>query len=65
MIGETEPKTSLPTAGTGVYHVPDRLTGLEELEELRRICSNRIWNFVRPFIDEIGRGRTERFRFSG
>jgi len=30
-----------------VFQVPDRVTGLEEVEELRRICPGRIWNFVR------------------
>ena len=29
------------------YSVPDRNTGLLELEELRRTCPGRIWNFVR------------------
>ncbi len=29
------------------YHVPDRVTGLQEVEELRRLCPGRIWNFVR------------------
>lgn len=28
------------------YLVPDRVAGLEELEELRSICPKRIWNFV-------------------
>ncbi|CAL1696562.1 unnamed protein product [Somion occarium] len=28
------------------YTVPDRLTGLQELEELRELCPGRIWNFV-------------------
>lgn len=28
------------------YHVPDRATGLQELEELRRLCPHRTWNFV-------------------
>ena len=28
------------------YRVPDRVTGLTELEELRRICPGRTWNFV-------------------
>ena len=28
------------------YDVPDRLTGLQEVEELRRLCPHRIWNFV-------------------
>jgi len=29
------------------YLVPDRKTGLEGLAELRRLCPNRTWNFVR------------------
>ncbi|OJT12606.1 Asparagine synthetase domain-containing protein C4F6.11c [Trametes pubescens] len=28
------------------FDVPDRLTGLQELEELRRLCPNRTWNFL-------------------
>ncbi|KAI0639221.1 asparagine synthase-domain-containing protein [Trametes polyzona] len=28
------------------YDVPDRLTGLQEVEELRRLCPNRRWNFL-------------------
>lgn len=28
------------------YLVPDRVTGLSELEELRRLCPRRQWNFV-------------------
>ncbi|KAG9094355.1 hypothetical protein FS749_012640 [Ceratobasidium sp. UAMH 11750] len=34
------------TKGLGEYDVPDRLTGLEEVEELRRLCPHRQWNFV-------------------
>jgi len=51
---------------TLAYMVPDRVTGLQELEELRRLCPGRVWNFVRcsfslhAFIAEtdslIGRG---------
>ena len=29
------------------YLVPDRMTGLTEVEELRRVCPGRTWNFVR------------------
>lgn len=29
------------------YMVPDRKTGLEELEELQKLCPGRTWNFVR------------------
>ncbi|KAJ8084263.1 hypothetical protein PM082_003031 [Marasmius tenuissimus] len=28
------------------YNVPDRLTGFQEVEELRRLCPGRKWNFV-------------------
>ncbi|KAI0095300.1 asparagine synthase-domain-containing protein [Irpex rosettiformis] len=28
------------------YDVPDRVTGRQELEELRRLCPDRTWNFV-------------------
>lgn len=28
------------------YMVPDRVGGLEELEELRKVCPDRVWNFV-------------------
>ncbi|CEL57641.1 Asparagine synthetase domain-containing protein 1 OS=Danio rerio GN=asnsd1 PE=2 SV=1 [Rhizoctonia solani AG-1 IB] len=31
---------------TGTYNVPDRLTGLEQLDELRKLCPYRKWNFV-------------------
>ncbi|CAE6338642.1 unnamed protein product [Rhizoctonia solani] len=31
---------------TGTYDVPDRLTGLQQLEELQRLCPHRKWNFV-------------------
>ena len=34
------------TANLDPYAVPDRLTGLEEVEELRRLCPGRKWNFV-------------------
>ncbi|KAF8587363.1 hypothetical protein K439DRAFT_1407774 [Ramaria rubella] len=34
-----------------IYDVPDRLSGLEELEELRQLCPGRQWNFVEVDID--------------
>lgn len=34
------------TVNLDPYAVPDRLTGLEEVEELRRLCPGRKWNFV-------------------
>ncbi|EIN13561.1 asparagine synthase [Punctularia strigosozonata HHB-11173 SS5] len=37
----------LPAAnGGGAYMVPDRVTGLTEVEELKRVCPGRTWNFV-------------------
>jgi len=29
-----------------LYEVPDRITGTTEVEELRRLCPGRTWNFV-------------------
>lgn len=29
-----------------LYEVPDRITGKSEVEELRRLCPGRTWNFV-------------------
>lgn len=55
----------LPVQYNPDYLVPDRVTGLSELEELRRLCPGRQWNFVglhgrmcaRRFNSEIsGRG---------
>ena len=42
---EKEQKNSEHTLES--YMVPDRVTGLQELEELRRLCPGRVWNFVR------------------
>ena len=49
------------------YGVPDRITGLEELEELRRLCQGRTWNFVsyvlllRKIHPEVKTGGDQRF----
>ncbi|KAI6031922.1 asparagine synthase-domain-containing protein [Pisolithus microcarpus] len=32
--------------GTASYLVPDRVTGLEEVDELRKLCPGRTWNLV-------------------
>ena len=32
--------------GAVSYLVPDRVTGLMEVEELKRLCPGRMWNFV-------------------
>lgn len=34
------------TVASPHYMVPDRVTGLQELEELRQLCPGRVWNFV-------------------
>lgn len=38
------------------WNVPDRLTGSETVEELRRLCPSRKWNFIETNItrDELG-----------
>ena len=44
---------TLPTAPS--YWVPDRVTGLQELEELRSLCPGRTWNFVEVNVPyEVG-----------
>lgn len=35
------------------YLVPDRVTGLEELVELRKLCPHRHWNFVSAFLYDL------------
>ncbi|KAI0786005.1 asparagine synthase-domain-containing protein [Abortiporus biennis] len=43
------------------YHVPDRATGLQEVEELRRLCPDRTWNFVEinvPYEESQGARQT-------
>ncbi|KAI0321107.1 asparagine synthase-domain-containing protein [Amylostereum chailletii] len=51
------------------YLVPDRLTGLQEVEELRRICPGRTWNFVEiniPFPEaQAARERVEAVMWPG
>ncbi|KAG8925968.1 hypothetical protein FRC01_009496 [Tulasnella sp. 417] len=41
-----EAEQESPEHGRPTYDVPDRLTGREEVEELRRCCPERTWNFV-------------------
>jgi hypothetical protein len=36
-----------PYDATNTYMTPDRETGLEQLDELQRLCPGRLWNFVR------------------
>jgi hypothetical protein len=40
-------------ASIDAYAVPDRLSGLAEVEELRRVCPGRTWNFVRPASSRV------------
>lgn len=37
----------------GIYDVPDRLTGREQVDELRRVCPGRTWNFVSSYIFRV------------
>jgi hypothetical protein len=41
---------SVTTQSSNSYRVPDRVTGLEETEELRRLCPGRVWNFVSSYL---------------
>ena len=50
---EAHHKISQPAVEKEPYLVPDRVTGLMELEELRRVCPGRIWNFVN-ILDYLG-----------
>lgn len=35
------------------YLVPDRISGLQELEEFRRLYPGRLWNFVSSFNSHL------------
>ncbi|CAG8578991.1 2066_t:CDS:10 [Funneliformis mosseae] len=39
-------KISQDVPKKSIYNVPDRLTGIQGVEELRKIAPDRIWNFV-------------------
>ncbi|KAL0575130.1 hypothetical protein V5O48_006834 [Marasmius crinis-equi] len=41
----TTPQTDTQVEASS-YMVPDRVTGLQEVEELRRLCPGRTWNFI-------------------
>lgn len=45
--GRVRPERNNVEVPEPTYMVPDRVTGLEELEELRALCPHRRWNFVR------------------
>ncbi|KAI6158748.1 asparagine synthase-domain-containing protein [Pisolithus thermaeus] len=38
-------RLGVTNGGTTSYLVPDRVTGLEEVDELRKLCPGRTWNF--------------------
>ncbi|KAI6045017.1 asparagine synthase-domain-containing protein [Pisolithus marmoratus] len=42
-VGET---MKVVDGETAPYLVPDRVTGLQEVDELRKLCPGRTWNFV-------------------
>ncbi|EAU92919.2 asparagine synthase [Coprinopsis cinerea okayama7 len=45
-LEDWQAKQNAPVEGKASYNVPDRKTGLQELEELRRLCPGRKWNFL-------------------
>lgn len=49
-VSKRRPKKSKPESNRRtnykLYDVPDRITGTNEVEELRRLCPGRTWNFV-------------------
>lgn len=45
--GVNESANNVASSNSPQYMVPDRVTGLEEVEELRQLCPGRVWNFVR------------------
>ncbi|KAG1867838.1 asparagine synthase-domain-containing protein [Suillus subalutaceus] len=51
------------------YMVPDRVTGLQEVEEFKRICPGRTWNFVEvdvPYEEsQAARATVEAIMFPG
>ncbi|KAE9410848.1 hypothetical protein BT96DRAFT_983532 [Gymnopus androsaceus JB14] len=44
--GVNESANNVASSNSPQYMVPDRVTGLEEVEELRQLCPGRVWNFV-------------------
>ncbi|KAG1885677.1 asparagine synthase-domain-containing protein [Suillus subluteus] len=55
--------------GSTSYMVPDRVTGLQEVEEFKRICPGRTWNFVEvdvPYEEsQAARATVEAIMFPG
>ena len=50
MIIPLEDVTGPPQA---TYSVPDRITGIQELEELRRSAPERVWNLASIFTPAV------------
>ncbi|KAJ4494303.1 asparagine synthase-domain-containing protein [Lentinula lateritia] len=45
-VSESDTDTALSNSVVAEFMVPDRVTGLSEVEELRKLCPGRVWNFV-------------------
>ncbi|KAJ3894064.1 asparagine synthase-domain-containing protein [Lentinula edodes] len=45
-VSESDTDTALSNSAVAEFMVPDRVTGLSEVEELRKLCPGRVWNFV-------------------
>jgi hypothetical protein len=62
---ETKDDSGTLNAAEDGYRVPDRISGLAEAEELRRVCPGRAWNFVEinvPFEVSASASRNLRIR---
>jgi hypothetical protein len=46
------PNSTMNAQDDQVYMVPDRVTGIEQWRELRKLCPSRRWNFVRACPSE-------------
>lgn len=49
-VSESDTDTALSNSVVAEFMVPDRVTGLSEVEELRKLCPGRVWNFVSLFL---------------
>ncbi|GAW09325.1 asparagine synthetase domain-containing protein 1 [Lentinula edodes] len=45
-VSESDTDPTLSNSTVAEFMVPDRVTGLSEVEELRKLCPGRVWNFV-------------------
>lgn len=49
-VSESDTDPTLSNSTVAEFMVPDRVTGLSEVEELRKLCPGRVWNFVSLFL---------------